>query len=652
MPHAIVNLLDYIEEKHNISLKIYNNKSLLLDLPPPFTSGKLHMGHVYQYSLIKLVQIFQKSLKTKIISRFGFDCHGLPTVLKVAKLNKLAIITSNKDQIIRLSSEYTEECIKSMKPSIELLGFDISNHYRTSNADYQKLIKNYIDFLKINNFTSESSRLSFFCPSCRTCLSKSEISTEPIKTIEYYIEITIDKRLYQIMTTKPYLLPYARAIAIHPHNPLAKTIKHSFIKLPFCSEAVPVILDDSINIDKGTGIQFISAIGSITDYDLLKKHRIPIKPYLDENGLFINSNHASFEKKSLLSIKNQIASILKDNKVKFYTKQSSTLRTLHTDRSSCCTEIEYIESPQTVIILTPNQKEKLLSALDAIDCRSSNNATSQLINWIQSFDEWCISRQYYFGSPLDKLNVCDGWLDSSLTLPYLLNSLEQSPDYVWRIQGYDIVRTWLFYSLFTSVIYKTRFLDKLILTKMVVGTDGKKLSKSSLNFDADLDSIMSTYSIEIIRMWAMSSSKNKNIKFNPIELEKYSKFFNKVKNVVRYVENIISNTETEVDRIIEDYSVYLLGHCIDAFTKLEYSRVIFIINNFYTNDLSKILLARNKNYPIENRIKGIKAAISYVDYILDIIKGKEVDLTNISIRPPSLQCVERYRELLTAINSS
>jgi len=146
-----------------------------IDTPPPFTSGTLHMGHIYNHVWIDIVARYKRMRGYEVYLPQGFDCHGLPTELKVE--NELKIPKSNRDLFLKKCIEWTENAISRMKEQFMKIGYsaDWDYSYRTMDPDYKALVqRTLIDFYERGILYREKHPV-LWCPRCETALAKAEV---------------------------------------------------------------------------------------------------------------------------------------------------------------------------------------------------------------------------------------------------------------------------------------------------------------------------------------------------------------------------------------------------------------------------------------------------------------------------------------------
>jgi valyl-tRNA synthetase len=588
----------------------FSEKKIVIDCPPPYTSGILHIGHIYQYIPIEVLSRFLKQTDNKVILDFGFDIHGLPTELKARKLYKKVDFN--------LIKEFAEDNILKMVKDLKSLDFDIKKPWNTNELDYIDCVHQLLTKAYSKGLLSIKNRLTYFCSNCKTSLSKSEVSNRSVKKKGYFLKFRVGQEYYQAFTTKPELVFNSVAVFYNPEDKRYNCLKNKLAYIDKLNLVLPILQDTTVKSDFGTGLVYISAYGSFTDYQYIRKHNLNWKNYMNSKGI-VQIPDIKFKNLDYQEFKNKYIKFLVSSDILKYYKDIDSIQIYHSERSSCNKSIHYINKPQ-VYILSSKIRKQILDKLDLITFQPEKYK-SELKNWVLNLQDWCISRQNIFGtnfnlnidyhnkiiSKSQNLNseVCDCWLDSSITWYYLYKKYKKIPKF--RFQGYEIIRTWLLYSLISSEIlgFSIPF-EKVIFTSLLLNKSHKKISKSNSEI-SEVKNILKKYDKNTIRLWATKSFSDSDTIFQEVYLKNTYKQIQKLKSIFNfYYKNKIKfkdipdlELEKQVQNIKSQW-LNKIGNCqfryyqdiLQKFIKnyiSKYSIPKFLKSNSYPCNFKKVL---------------------------------------------------------------
>jgi len=533
-----------------------NDEVFTIDTPPPFVSGVLHIGQYLNYAWIDFVARYRRMKGENIFFPQGWDCHGLPVELAVTK--NYGITKDDRENFIEKCREWVENNIKNMTRQLDELGYstDWDYTYRTMNDDYKRKVQlSLLDFYE-KGMLYRDKFPTHFCVNCETSVAKAEVGYQDEFGKLWYIKLPIvgrDNEFVTIATTRPEYMEACVAIMVHPNDDRFYDISAAKIEIPFTNRTVRVYMDNTVDMNFGTGVVYVCTYGDEMDikwkfeYDLNEIQIFTEDGYMNENSKYQG-----------LTIKEAREQIVEDldkmgliEKIEDY--EHSII--IHSERSSCRQPIEYLPVYQWFI----NVKDFTDEIIESGEKMKwyPEKQKQRLIDWAKSLDwNWVISRQRFFGTPIpfwyceecgeiippnrDDLplnpvktlppvkqcpkckskniigekDVCDCWIDSSLT-PLEISKWTEDDNFfnrtymnakVHRSQGYEIIRTWLFYTLFRCKVLtgKAPFYEAMI-NGMVAGPDGRHMSKSLGNYIAP-EEVMPEFGADAIRYWTAMGS--------------------------------------------------------------------------------------------------------------------------------------------------
>ncbi len=577
------------EEIFNFNLE-KGGKIYVVDTPPPFTSGSLHMGHVMDFTWIDFVQRYKRMRGFNVYCPQGFDCHGLPTELKVE--HEFKISKEDTEAFIEKCKEWTVQCVERMRRQMTDIGYfpDWSKIYLTMKPEYIKLIQEtLIDFYKKGYLYREKHPI-LWCPRCMTALAKAEVGYEEREGMLYFIKIPLDdgKEHVEIATTRPELLPSCVGVFFNPKDPRYEKFKGKNAILPIFGRKVPILSDDGVDMSFGTGVVYCCTYGDEQDIFWQKKYNLEIITSLTDDGKIKAGKN--YDGLSIKEARKAISSELKDLGFLIKEEKISHRVLLHVERGSCKSPIELLPMEQ-YFIKVRDYKNHLIENGKKIDWYP-DYMYDRFYDWTDSMDwDWIISRQRVFGTPvpfwkcedcdalipakkewlpvdprfdlpkekckcgsnnfIGESDVCDCWIDSSVT-PLAISMYNKDEDFFsktypssLRPQGYEIIRTWFFYTLLRcNFITGKNPWNETLIHGMVAGPDGRKMSKSLGNV-IEPDEPLGKYCADALRQWALLASKGEDFPFTWKEIEHGSRFLTKLWNVSRFIEMNLSDSRLE-----------------------------------------------------------------------------------------------------------
>ncbi len=544
-----------------------------IDTPPDFTSGDLHMGHILNHSWIDFVARFRRMQGINVYFPQGYDCHGLPTELAVAE--EFKIDKYDRENFLKKCIEWTEHCIKRMTRQFDELGYstDWNYVYRTMDNMYKKQVQeSLLDYYE-KGWLYRAKHPTHYCMNCQTSVAKAEVGymDEEAKIWEVELPLANYPEEYIIIaTTRPEYIEACVGIFVHPNDERHYDLIGTQIRIPFSERIVRVEADKDVDMNFGTGIVYLCTFGDEMDIRLQMRYNLPVVQIFTKDG-HMNEN-SKFQGLTILKAREKILEELDKMGLLVSEKEYQHRIIVHTERSSCKQPIEYLPIPQWFIKVKDFTRD-IIESGEKMKWFPEKHKR-RLIDWCESLDwDWVVSRQRVFGTPIPfwycndcgeifsakredlpvdpareespvkectkckskdiigEKDILDCWIDSSIT-PLVISKWKIDNDFfnktyikaiVHRPQGYEIIRTWLFYTLFRckKLTGKDPF-DEVMINGMVAGPDGRKMSKSFGNVVSP-DEVLPLYGADALRQWAAMGSLGDDYPFEYSWIEKNTK---------------------------------------------------------------------------------------------------------------------------------
>ena len=395
-------------------------ENFVIDTPPPTVSGVLHMGHIFSYTQADFVARYRRMKGKNVFYPMGYDDNGLPTERLVEKVKKIRAHQMSREDFIKECKEVTAEARKEFHRLFEsvALSVDWKQEYHTISDESRKISQ--LSFLDLYNKGHAYRKLQpmLWDPIDQTAIAQAEVEDKELDSFENYLTFGLDdgsgKKVgdFQIMTTRPELIPACVAVMCDPDEYHKYKGKQAI--RPISGIRVPIIPDDKVDAQKGTGMVMCCTFGDETDIYWYEKYKdeynLPLRIVLNHYAKF----DAELMDKALGDNPNKgkIISLLAGLPVK-KAREEVFIKALEEDGSLVRREpikhtVKCAERSGAPLELLPTHqwfvkvldKKEVLKA-KANECKWNPEFMKvRMEQWIDGLNwDWCISRQRYFGIP-------------------------------------------------------------------------------------------------------------------------------------------------------------------------------------------------------------------------------------------------------------
>jgi valyl-tRNA synthetase len=613
------------------------DQTFVVDTPPPTVSGSLHVGHVFSYTHQDLLVRFQRMTGKNIAFPMGWDDNGLPTERRVQNLlgircnphlpydpdwkpdpaggKRKEIEEVSRRNFIEACGVVTAEDEKAFEHLWRHLGLSIdwSEQYATIDDHCRRISQaSFLDLVaKDQVYNVESPTM--WDIDFKTAVAQAEVEDRPRQGMFYDLRFGVEGGgELMISTTRPELLGACIAVVAHPDDERYQDLFGKHAITPLYGARVPILSAEHADPEKGTGILMVCTFGDAMDVEWWKASDLPLKQLIGRDGRIVSARfgEAPFSSVDTSSAqkthdvlaglyiskaKTRIAELLAgegslpgwpgaalvgeprptDQIVKFYEKGDRPL--------------EFVPTRQWFIRVLEH-RQALLEQGDKIQWHPAHMKT-RYTHWVEGLNQdWCISRQRYFGVPFpvwypldasgepefsspifadpdslpvdpltdtapgyseDQRNqpggfsaepdVMDTWATSSLT-PQIQSYWDIDPErhaslfpMDIRPQAHDIIRTWAFYTIVKAWMHEREIPWRhVILSGWILDPDRKKMSKSKGNVVTP-DDLLVEWSSDAVRYWAARARLGTDTAFDPGVFKVGKRLAMKVFNASRFV---------------------------------------------------------------------------------------------------------------------
>ncbi|MGL9757611.1 MAG: valine--tRNA ligase [Wolbachia sp.] len=284
-----------IENKYNIlweGSKVYRwngeeDNNFTIDTPPPTISGKLHIGHIFSYCHTDFIARFQRMLGKDVFYPIGFDDNGLPTERLVEQTYKVRAKEVGREKFIEMCHEVIEKSKQEFKELFKSVGisYDWSLEYHTISKEAVALSQMSFVDLYNKGYIYRKMQPILWDPVDKTAIAQAEIEDKVFESSLNTIVFSTEKNeQIHIATTRPELLPACVAVFCHPEDERYTQLIGKTAIVPMTGAKVPIIADDKVKIDKGTGLVMCCTFGDELDIYWQQKHNLPVTIIIDQDG--------------------------------------------------------------------------------------------------------------------------------------------------------------------------------------------------------------------------------------------------------------------------------------------------------------------------------------------------------------------------------
>jgi len=609
-----------------------------IDTPPRYASGVLHIGHATHYTHIDMVARYKRMRGYNVFFPLCYDVNGIPIEERVERALGITRLQIERHEFIKLCKKFADENIEKMTEQYERLGIsmDDSIYYRTDDPEFRKYTQ--IAFLRLykKGLVYRGTFPINWCPRCLTALADAEIEYKEKDTALVYIKFKVKESGEDLIiaTTRPELLAACQAVALHPEDPRAESLKNKHAIVPIYEKEVPILLDENVDPEFGSGVVMICTFGDKDDVKWVMKYGLPVEIIINDTG-HLTEKAGELAGLKVEEARKKIIEKLKDENLVVKIEEIK-----HNVASCwrCGTPIEILSKEQWFIKITPFKEELKKVAREAKWYPPF--MIKRLDEWIDSLEwDWVVSRQRYYGTPIpvwickdcghvvpareedcyvdptidpppvEKCPKCGGelvgcedvfdtWMDSSGTPLY--NAFWLRDDELFkklypmnlRPNAHDIIRTWDFYSIVRGWFEtgKNPF-KEFMIDGFILAPDGRPMH-SHLGNVVDPLEVIEDYGAEALRYYAATCSLGEDNAFRWQDVKRGVRFAIKILNIGKFVGEAIKGWELKevpweslhtVDKWILSLYTKVVKQVTEAMDNFRFDRALKTVENFAWN---------------------------------------------------------------------
>ena len=662
----------YWEDKKIYEFDVKDRKKEIysIDTPPPTISGKMHIGHAFSFSQQDFVARYKRMAGFNVFYPFGTDDNGLATEKLVMKHKKVNLRNVDRDDAIKICLEFLEEERPRFIQDWKNIGMscDFNTRYSTIDDHSRKISQRTFLELAKKGLAYRHESPVIWDTQFQTAIAQAELEDKEMPShFNDLLFKTEEGKDLIIATTRPELLGACVAVFVHPEDKKYEQLIGKNAITPIYNHKVPVIADERVDLEKGTGAVMCCTFGDQTDMEWYKQYKLPLKMVITPWGK-MNESSGKYVGLKIEDARKAIIEDLKNEKLLLSQKAIKHVVQVG-ERSG--KPVEIINSKQWYISYL-DKREELLKKGEELNWYPEH-MKHRLFNWINGLNwDWSVSRQRNFGVPIPVWYDKDGkiyYADES-QLPVdptkdrpkgVPNDLELIPESdvfdTWftsgsspllavelmpkdiqkdlfpmslRPQAHDIINFWLFYTMAkTNLLYGKNPWTDVIISGWALDPHGKKMSKSKGNVVAPQDMI-EKYSADALRYWSSGSKLGDDMPFQEKDLvtgkKTATKLWNASKFALMHLEDFkLKSPNLEIiDKWLLTKLQKLIKQATDSFDKYEYSKVKKAVDEFFWQIFCDNYLefVKDRLYNPNNYHKNAResAQFSLYESVLNVLK--------------------------------
>ena len=562
-----------------------DKKPFTIVMPPPNVTGQLHMGHALDNTMQDILIRFKRMQGYEALWQPGTDHAAIATEVKV--IEKLKEQGIDKDEIGR------EEFLKYAWAWKEEYGGKIINQLKKmgSSADWERERFTMDEgcsraveevFLKLyeKGYIYKGSRIINWCPVCQTSISDAEVEHTDQKGHFWHIRYPVvgeEGQYVEIATTRPETMLGDTAVAVNPKDERYAHLVGKMLKLPLTDRQIPVIADEYVDMEFGTGCVKITPAHDPNDFEVGKRHNLEEINIMNDDAT-INERGGKYAGMDRYEARRAMVEDLE--------KQGLLVKVVDHEHSvgthdRCKTTVEPMIKPQWFV----RMKEMAKAAMDVLKTDDLNFVPERFdkiyLHWLENIKDWCISRQLWWGHRIpayycdecgevvvsrgmpEKCPKCgcthltqdedtlDTWFSSALWPFSTLGWPDKTPELEYfyptsvLVTGYDIIFFWVIRMVFSGLEQTGKSPFKYVLIHgLVRDSQGRKMSKS-LGNGIDPLQVIDQYGADALRLTLITGNAPGNdMRFYWERVEASRNFANKIWNASRFI--LMNMEDTDV----------------------------------------------------------------------------------------------------------
>jgi valyl-tRNA synthetase len=544
-------------------------------LPPPNVTGELHLGHAVNGTLQDVWARYRRMTGYEVLWQPGTDHAAIATQNVIEK--QLARDGTTKEEIGRAAfEELVEEWYRKVGATIvtqfRVLGasLDMTRLRFTMDPAYVRAVRTAFVRYYDKGWLYRGPRIVNWCPYCLSAISDLEVDWQTHEDTLYYISYPIEgsDETVTIATVRPETMLADTGVAVHPDDQRYRHLVGKFAVLPLVGRRLPIVADEAVEKDFGTGALKVTPGHDLLDYEIGERHGLALVNGMNLDGTMKVPDLPRYDGLPAVEARARVVEDLQATG-RLVRAEAYTHEVAHCDRSG--TVLEPLVSEQWFLDMKELAQLCIKASAEGKVRWHPERYERTYLDWLGGIRDWCVSRQLWLGHRIpvytcanghqfaavdrpvhckecdstllsEETDVLDTWFSSALwpfaTLGWPDETEELKAFYPTALNctNRDIINLWVTRMIFSGLFFmgEVPFSD-VIVHATIQAADGRRMSKS-LGTGVDPREVIDAYGADALRAWgALIGMATQDARFDVTRIEGYRRFSNKLWNATRLV---------------------------------------------------------------------------------------------------------------------
>uniref|UniRef100_UPI003FED6354 valine--tRNA ligase n=1 Tax=Candidatus Fimivicinus sp. TaxID=3056640 RepID=UPI003FED6354 len=552
-----------------------DKKPYTIVIPPPNITGQLHMGHALDETLQDILIRFRRMQGYDTLWLPGTDHASIATEAKIVEAMKKEGLTKDdlgREGFLKRAWEWKAQYGGRIVEQLKKLGSscDWERERFTLDEGCSRAVREVFVRLYEKGLIYRGERIINWCPHCQTSISDAEVEYAEKDGSFWHVRYPFaDGSGYvELATTRPETMLGDTAVAVHPDDERYRSLVGKKLILPLVNKEIPLIADEYVEMDFGTGVVKITPAHDPNDFEVGLRHNLEVINVMTDDG-HMTDDCGKYAGMDLYECRK---AIVKDLEEGGYLVKVEPMKHNVGSCYRCHTTVEPRVSKQWFVKMEPLAKPAIDIVRDGTVKFIPDRMSKVYFNWMDNIKDWCISRQLWWGHRIpawycpacgelivtredpDACPKCgcqnlsqdpdtlDTWFSSALWPFSTLGWPDKTPEIEHYyptntlVTGYDIIFFWVARMIFSACEYTgEQPFDTVLIHGLVRDAQGRKMSKSLGNGIDPLE-IIDKYGADALRFaLATGNSPGNDMRFSDEKVEASRNFANKIWNAARFI---------------------------------------------------------------------------------------------------------------------
>lgn len=666
-PHSFESEIykNWMDKKYFKATRNPNKKPFTIIMPPPNVTSKLHMGHAFQQTIQDIIIRRKRMQGYEALWLPGTDHAAIATEAMVSnKLAKQGITKEmlGREKFLQEINAWYDEYKNTIIEQFKIMGYscDWDRLAFTMDEQNNKAVRWVFVHLFKKGWIYKGKRIVNWCPHCKSSISDAEVEFKEEKSHFWHIKYQIEgtNEYLELATTRPETILGDTAVAVNPNDERYKHLVGKNVILPILNKPIPIVADDYVEMDFGTGVVKITPAHDPNDFEVGRRHNLEVIKILNDDAT-LNDKCGKYAGMSREQAREAIVEDLKKlgNLVRI---EDYAHNVGHCER--CKTIIEPVVSNQWWV----DMSQLKIPAIKVVEEGKVRFVDEQYkktyLHWMYNLNDWCISRQLWNGHripiftcqdcgevicELEDPTVCpkcgskhllqeqdtlDTWFSSALWPLSTLGFPDKKEDLAYfyptdvLVTAREIINLWVARMIFSGLEYygDIPFRD-IVINGIVKDANGKKMSKT-LGNGTDPRDVIKEYGVDILRYSLFNGiSINMDSRFSEKKVELSRNFLNKVWNASKYVlmqleGNVVKDISEVKLNLADKWIITQTNKLIDSvnrkFDKYDIGMAESELGDFFWTKFCDYYIELSKTDMAGDNAEASRATLNYVLTVL------------------------------------